>query len=73
MPLSMVRSGLKVKLVGIRGGGRLQYELAELGLSIGSEIKVIHNHNHNNGSFKMNARGSNLVIGHGMAMKIEVQ
>ena len=71
MPLSMVQNGSRVRLVSVRGGRKLQHRLVEMGLSIGSEINVINNNQ--KGPFLIRIQDSRLIIGHGMAMKIEVQ
>ncbi len=43
MPLSMVTPGETVELIQIREGKRLRKRLADLGLNVGLEIRVVQN------------------------------
>ena len=43
MPLSMVSSGETVELVQIREGRRLRKRLADLGLNVGLDVRVVQN------------------------------
>lgn len=43
MPLSMVTAGETVELVQIREGKRLRKRLADLGLNVGLDIRVVQN------------------------------
>jgi Fe2+ transport system protein FeoA len=43
MPLSMVSPGETVELVQIREGRRLRKRLADLGLNVGLDIRVVQN------------------------------
>jgi len=67
----MVKTGKRVKLVAINGGRNLQSRLADLGLTPGVEIDVINSSFH--GPFIVGVRGSRVVLGHGMALKISVE
>ena len=71
MPLTMIKSGMRVKLVSINGGRRLRSRLADLGMILGVEIEIINNTL--GGPFLVGIKGSRIAIGKGMAMKIEVQ
>ena len=70
IPLTMVETGGRVHLVGIDAGRRLQARLAEMGLVPGIEIEVINNTFR--GPFIIGVKGSRIVLGRGMAMKIFV-
>ena len=67
----MVRNGSRVKLVAIDAGRNLQCRLADLGLVPGVEIDVINNTFR--GPFIVGVKGSRVVLGRGMAMKIDVK
>lgn len=69
MPLSMVRSGERVKIVEIRGGRGLIGRLADMGFYPGAEIEVISNRP---GPLILNRGGVRLGIGYGMAHRILV-
>jgi len=71
MPLSMVNSGRRVRLLAIRAGRGLQARLAAMGLVPGVELEVIRNSHH--GPFIVSVKDTRLVLGHGMAHKIEVE
>ncbi len=70
VPLTMVEQGRKVKLVTIRSGRGLRSRLAELGLIPGVELEIIANSL--DGPFILGVKGSRVVIGRGMALKIDV-
>ena len=71
MPLSMVSPGETVELVQIREGRRLRKRLADLGLSVGLNVRVVQNCFHGPLilAVKEDAR---LAIGRGMARQILV-
>ena len=71
MPLSMIESGRKVRLVYVDAGRRLTARLAEMGLVPGVELDVINNTFQ--GPFIVGVKGTRLVLGRGMALKIEVE
>ena len=71
MPLSMVSSGRKVRLLAVRAGRGLQARLAAMGLFPGAELEVIRNSHH--GPFIVSVKDTRLVLGRGMANKIEVE
>lgn len=69
--LNRVPSGQTVKLVAIDGGRRLRKRLADLGLTVGQEIRVVQNHFA--GPLILAVQhDSRLAIGRGMAHKIHV-
>ncbi len=71
MPLTMVSPGEEVRMVAIHGGQRIRKRLADLGLTPGTLIRVLHSAG---GplilAFKDDAR---LALGRGMAHKIQVE
>jgi len=70
MPLTKITEGMKAKLYSIAGGRELRTRLAALGLLPGTEIEVIQNSG--KGPFVVSVKGSRIVIGRGMASKVEV-
>ena len=70
MPLTMVSEGTKAVLKSIGGGHQMRGRLAALGLLPGTELEVIQNSGH--GPFVVSVRGSRIVIGRGMAQRMEV-
>jgi Fe2+ transport system protein FeoA len=71
MPLSMVHEGAKAVLRAITGGHEMRGRLAAMGLLPGIELEVIRNSGH--GPFVVGVKGSRVVIGRGMASRIEVE
>jgi Fe2+ transport system protein FeoA len=71
MPLSSVSAGRKVKLCAIRAGRSFHARLVSLGLLPGTELEVIHNSAW--GPFIVSVKGSRIMLGRGMAEKIEVK
>jgi len=71
MPLSMVQKGRKARLVGVNAGHGLRARLAALGLVPGVEIEVISNSPW--GPFIVAVKESRVILGRGMADKIEVE
>lgn len=70
MPLTMVSEGTTAVLRSIGGGHQMRGRLAALGLFPGTELEVIQNSGH--GPFVVSVRGSRIVIGRGMASRMEV-
>jgi Fe2+ transport system protein FeoA len=70
MPLSMARAGQRVRLVGVNAGRGLQGRLAAMGLVPGEEIEVVRSDVA--GPIVVSVKGSRLVLGRGMALKMEV-
>ena len=71
MPLSMVEPNKEVRLVSIRGGGRMKRRLADLGLNIGMTMKVVRQNGQ--GPMIIAVKESRLAIGKGMASRIIVE
>ncbi|MFP4381414.1 MAG: ferrous iron transport protein A [Candidatus Sumerlaeia bacterium] len=69
--LSSVPEKKKVQFLGVDGGGRgIRNRLAALGLVPGVEIEVIRNHGW--GCCILSVKGSRIVLGRGMASRIQV-
>ena len=70
MPLAMVPSGKKAKIISIGGGRGLKGHLISMGLNIGSEIEVLSQGTP--GPFLVAVRDTRLAIGRGIAQRIMV-
>ncbi|MFP3897298.1 MAG: ferrous iron transport protein A [Anaerolineales bacterium] len=72
IPLGMVPPGARVKVVIIRGGGRVRKRLGDLGLTPGAILKVLQSQGRGPIllAFKDDAR---LALGRGMSLKIQVE
>jgi ferrous iron transport protein A len=70
MPLAMASAGSKVRLVAVDGGQALNNRLAAMGLVPGTEVEVLRNSL--DGPFILGVRGTQLILGRGMAHKIWV-
>ena len=70
-PLSLALPGKEVILVAIHGGRGLRARLNSMGLNEGMKLKVLHSHGH--GPCVVQAGGTRLILGHGMAHKIFVK
>lgn len=68
MPLAMAATGEKVKVGRVTGGYRMKNRLSAMGLTTGDTIEIINNA----GPFIINAKGSRLALGKGLAQKILV-
>jgi Fe2+ transport system protein FeoA len=66
----MAAPGEDVRLIEIHGGQQLRQRLADLGLNTGMATRVVHA---GNGGLILDIKGSRLVIGFGMALKIMVE
>jgi len=71
MPLTKVGTGAKAILSSITGGRQLRGRLAALGLLPGTELQVVQNSGQ--GPFVVSVRGSRIVLGRGMAARMEVE
>lgn len=71
MPLSIVQVGRKVRLISVEAGRGLRSRLTAMGLVPGTEIEVLQNFMH--GPFLIEVKGSRIMLGRGMAQKIEVE
>jgi ferrous iron transport protein A len=68
-PLMMADEGACVRIVALTGGRGLTTRLTELGLNVGSEVRVVQRQ----GGGLLVARGeSRIALGGGMAAKIQV-
>ena len=70
LPLSMIGPGQRVKLLEITAGRKLKHRLTELGLTPGTEMKVLQD---DGGPLLLAIQDSRLAVGRGMAHKILVQ
>ena len=70
IPLSAVEAGRKVYIVAVDSGKGLQGRLAAMGLVPGVQVDVVLNSLH--GPFIVAVKGSRIILGQGMAMKIIV-
>ena len=71
MPLSMVNTGRRVRLMAVRAGHDLAVRLAAMGLVPGVELEVIRNNYR--GPFIVLVKDTRLILGRGVASKIEVE
>ena len=71
MPLTMVSEGGRATLRSIGGGRQMRGRLAAMGLLPGTELEVVQNSG--KGPFIVSVRGSRIVIGRGMAERMEVE
>ncbi|MFA7415267.1 MAG: FeoA family protein [Rhizobium sp.] len=70
-PLAMARPGEKVRIVGIGGGRNLTRRLSDLGLAVGSAIRVVQNQM--TGPMIVAVHESRVGLGMGMAQKMTVE
>lgn len=71
LPLSMVAPQQQVRLVEIRGGHRLRKRLADLGLTMGTTLRVVQAHGH--GPMIIAVRhDTRMAVGRGIAHKLIV-
>lgn len=71
LPLAMISPYEEVAVAEIRGGRGLVQRLADMGLTPGTKLKVINSQMP--GPILIDLRGSRLVLGHGVALKIMVE
>ena len=71
MPLAMADSGEELTITGIRGGRGLNQRLADMGLTIGTTIKIINKHGV--GPMLIDFRGCRLVLGFSAAQRVMVE
>jgi Fe2+ transport system protein FeoA len=69
MPLTMALVGQTVRFVSAEGAG-LAHRLAEMGLTPGEKIHILHR---GPGPFLVTVRGSRLMLGRGMVHRILVR
>jgi Fe2+ transport system protein FeoA len=70
MPLGMVRPGEVATVVGLNGGMGLCRKLADMGLTPGVSLKVVHSQGR--GPILIDVRGSRIALGFGVAQKVVV-
>jgi Fe2+ transport system protein FeoA len=71
MPLAMIESGRRVRILAVEAGRGLRSRLSAMGLVQGAEIDVIRNSAH--GPVVVAVNGSRVMLGRGMASKIDVK
>ncbi|MCD6559493.1 MAG: ferrous iron transport protein A [Palaeococcus sp.] len=71
LPLAFAGEGMRVIVRGINGGRGVLSRLIELGLAPGSEVIILRNQMA--GPLIVAVRGSQLALGRGLAMKIQVE
>jgi ferrous iron transport protein A len=71
MPLIMYEEGSTVKITQIQGGKGLVKRMKEMGLGIGSNVKIIKNNRP--GGLVLEVMDSKLCIGKGVAFKIRAE
>ena len=62
--------GARVKLTGIAGGRQLTAKLRSLGLTIGSEMEVLH---HRGRGVVVGKDGNRVALGGGVAEKLQIE
>ncbi|MBC7312782.1 MAG: ferrous iron transport protein A, partial [Rhizobium sp.] len=70
-PLAMARPGEKVRIVSLGGGRNLDRRLSDLGLAVGSAIRVVQNQM--TGPMIIAVHESRVGLGMGMAQKMTVE
>jgi ferrous iron transport protein A len=71
MPLVMASPGKLLTVTGINAGMGLQRRLADMGLTPGVQIMLMHSHC--TGPVLIKLRGSRVGLGHGAAQRITVK
>ena len=66
------KEGQTGTIISIIGGKMVVKRLADLGLTPGTEIKLIRKIRPH-GPIKLQVRGSNIVLGRGIALKIQIK
>ncbi len=69
-PLSETPVGTRVRLVAVDGGRKLTRRLLSLGLSIGTEVEVLHHRGH---GVVVGSEGNRVALGAGMADKVRAE
>ena len=69
-PLSETPVGHKVRLVAIDGGRKLTRRLLALGLTLGSEVEVLH---HRSRGVVVAKQGNRVALGRGIAEKLRAE
>ena len=71
MSITEIQEGQSGTIVSIHGGRMAVKRLADLGLTPGTEFKVLRKIQRY-GPIEINVRGSNIVLGRGIALKIQI-
>jgi DtxR family Mn-dependent transcriptional regulator len=71
MCITDIKEGQRGTIVSILGGRRATKRLADLGLTPGTEFKVLRKIQRY-GPIEIEVRGSNIVLGRGIALKIQI-
>jgi len=71
LSLSQLSEGASATLRTIHGGQQVRGRLAAMGLLPGTQLEVVQNSGH--GPFVVSVRGCRIVIGRGMASRLEVE
>jgi ferrous iron transport protein A len=66
-PLNRFPNGSHVTIAGLSGGGAARSRLYAMGLTPGTRVEITSG---GNGPCRLKVRGSELVLGHGLAAKI---
>jgi Fe2+ transport system protein FeoA len=72
IPLTDLKEGEEAAIVSILGGRAASKRLADLGLTPGTQIKILRNALFG-GPMELELRGSKLVLGRGIAAKVVVK
>jgi len=70
MPLSLAKNDKEVRLIGIQCGRRMRRRLAELGLTVGVRLQVLHNAG--KGPVILGVRDCRLALGQRVAQRLLV-
>ena len=70
MPLTMLSPGRRGRVIAMHGGYGLKHRLAEMGLSVGTELLLVR---FGGGPVVVEVRGTRLMLGYGMAHRIIVE
>ena len=70
--LANFKEGQTGTIVSIIGGRMVYKRLADLGITPGTEVKLIRKIRPH-GPLKLQVRGSNIVLGRGIALKIQIK
>jgi Fe2+ transport system protein FeoA len=69
-PLSLAKTGEKVRLIRVDGGSSLKQRMVSMGLLPGSSFEIVKNKG--NGPLVLSVKGARLIVGRGMSDRIVV-
>lgn len=69
-PLSKIPAGMTVRLVSIDGGRQLTRRLLSLGITLGSELEILHHRGH---GVVIGQNGNRVALGRGIAEKLQAE